>query len=108
MTSKFEVKFDIGEIYENFSAHFVFLYLNQRTLVSIEKYIVTVAMEETRKRGRQSERWRDEVEDDLNVMGMRHIETIVGSRRKWRKIVFEAKVYSGLWSLRRRRKRRRK
>ena len=40
---------------------------NQR----MEKQIATVTMERTRKRGRPRKRWRDEVEDDLNIMGIK-------------------------------------
>jgi hypothetical protein len=34
------------------------------------KQIATATMEGTRKRGRQGEIWRDEAEEDLNIMGI--------------------------------------
>jgi hypothetical protein len=55
--------------------------------------------EGTRKRGRPSKRRKREVEDVLNVMGLKKKKG-----REWRKNVLEGKVHNGLWSLRRRRR----
>jgi hypothetical protein len=65
-------------------------------------------MEGTRKRGRSCKRWRDDVEEDLNIMGLKNRQAMVIDRQEWRKIVLEAKVHNGLYCLRRRRKRRRR
>jgi hypothetical protein len=36
------------------------------------KQIATATMEQTKKRGRPRKRWRDEVEEDLNIMGTKN------------------------------------
>jgi hypothetical protein len=53
-------------------------------------------MEGTRKRGRPSKRWRDNVEEDLNILGVKNREAIARDHQGSKKIVLEAKVYKGL------------
>jgi hypothetical protein len=77
---------------------------NQR----MPKQITKATMERIRKRGRPHKRLRDKVEEDLTVMEVKDRETIVRGRRKWRKILLEAKVHSGLQCLRGRRRRSRR
>jgi hypothetical protein len=56
----------------------------------------SICKEGTRKRGRPRKRWKDVVEEDLNVMGIKNGRAAVRDRRKWRKIVFQAKIHNGL------------
>jgi hypothetical protein len=53
-------------------------------------------MKGTRKRRRPHKSWRDEVEEDLNIMGMKNKQAMARDLQQWRKIVLEAKVHSGL------------
>jgi hypothetical protein len=58
--------------------------------------IITSKMEGTRKRGRPRKRWRDEVEEDLKITGIRNWYAVPKDRQEWRKTVLEAKVHNGL------------
>jgi hypothetical protein len=51
------------------------------------KKIFTQELEGTRRRGRPRRRWREEVERDLQVLGMRRWRELVVDRDKWRGIV---------------------
>jgi hypothetical protein len=73
----------------------------------IPKQIAAATIEGTRKRGRPSKRRKDEVEEDLNIMGIKDGHAAARDRRKWWKTVLQAKVHNGLQRLRRRRRRRR-
>jgi hypothetical protein len=59
------------------------------------KQIAAATVEVTRKR-RPHKRWKDEVEEDLNIMGIKNGRAADRDRRKWRKIVLQAKVHNGL------------
>jgi len=50
----------------------------------------------TRRRGRPRKRWKAEVERDLQVLGVRRWGELVADRKKWKDIVRQAKVHSGL------------
>jgi hypothetical protein len=56
----------------------------------------TATIEGTRKTGRPRKRWKDEVEEDLNIMGIKHGRAAARDRRKWRMIVLEARVHNRL------------
>jgi hypothetical protein len=60
------------------------------------KKIFTQELEGTRRRGRPRKGWREEVERDLQVLGVRKWRGLVTDRKKWRGIVREAKAHSGL------------
>jgi hypothetical protein len=60
------------------------------------KNIFTQELEGTRRRGRPRKRWREEVERDLQVLGVRRWRELVIGREKWRGIVRQAKSHSGL------------
>jgi hypothetical protein len=60
------------------------------------KKIFTQELEETRRRERPRKRWREEVEEDLQVLGVRRWREMVIERKKWRGIVRKAKAHSGL------------
>ena len=62
----------------------------------MSKKIFTQELEGTRRRGRPRKRWREEVERDLQVLGMRGWRELVTDRTKWRDIVRQAKAHSGL------------
>ena len=60
------------------------------------KKIFTQELEGTRRRGRPRKRWKEEVERDLQVLGVRRWREFVADRKKWKGIVQQAKVHSGL------------
>jgi hypothetical protein len=60
------------------------------------KKIFTQELEGTRRRGRPRKGWREEVEKDLQVLGVRRWRELVIDRDKWRVIVRQAKAHSGL------------
>jgi len=60
------------------------------------KKIFTQELEETRRRGRPRKGRREEVERDLQVLGVRRLRELVIDREKWRGIVRQAKAHSGL------------
>jgi hypothetical protein len=62
----------------------------------MSKKIFTQEVEGTRRRGRPRKGWREEVERDLQVVGVRRWRELVTDREKWRGIVLQAKAHSGL------------
>jgi hypothetical protein len=60
------------------------------------KKIFTQELEGTRRRGRTRKGWREEMERDLQVLGVRRWRELVTDRDKWRGIVRQAKAHSGL------------
>jgi len=60
------------------------------------KNIFTEQLERTRRRGRHRKRWKEEVERDLQVLGVRRWRELVADRKKWKDIVRQAKAHSGL------------
>jgi hypothetical protein len=60
------------------------------------KKIFIQELEGTRRRGRPRKGWREEVERDLQVLGVRTWRELVIDRDKWRGIVRQAKAHSGL------------
>ena len=60
------------------------------------KKIFTQELEGTRRRGRPRKGWREEVERDLQVLEVRRWRELVIHREKWRGIVRQAEVHSGL------------
>jgi len=60
------------------------------------KKIFTRELEGTRRRGRPRERWKEEVERDLQVLGVRRWRELVADRKKWKDIVRQVKAHSGL------------
>jgi len=60
------------------------------------KKIFTQELEGTRRRGRPRKRWKEEVERDLQVLGVRRWREVVADRKKWKDIFRQAKVHSEL------------
>ena len=60
------------------------------------KKIFTQELEGRRRRGRPRKGRREEVERDLQVLGVRRWRELVIDRDKWRGIVRQAKAHSGL------------
>jgi len=60
------------------------------------KKIFTEELEGTRIRERRRERWKEEVQRDLQVLGLRRWRELVADRKKWKDIVRQAKAHSGL------------
>jgi len=61
----------------------------------ISKMIFTQELEGTR-RGRPRKGWKEEVERDLQVLGVRRWRELVADRKKWKDIFRQAKVHGGL------------
>jgi hypothetical protein len=59
------------------------------------KKIFTEELEGTR-RGKPRKRWKEELERDLQVLGVRRWRELVADRKKWKDIVRQAKAHSGL------------
>jgi len=57
---------------------------------------LTQELEGTRRRGRPRKRWKEEVEIDLQVLGVRRWRELVADRKKWENTVRQAKAHSGL------------
>ena len=60
------------------------------------KKIFTQELEGTRRRGRPRKRWKEEVERDLEVLGVRRWRELMADRKKWKDIVRQGKAHSGL------------
>jgi len=60
------------------------------------KKIFTQELEGTRRRRRPRKGWREEVERDVQVLGVRRWREMAIDREKWRGIVRQAKAHSGL------------
>ena len=60
------------------------------------KKIFTQELEGTRKRGRPRKGWKEEVERDLQVLGVRRWRELVADRKKWKDIVRQANAHKGL------------
>jgi len=58
--------------------------------------IFTQELEGTRRRGRPRKGWREEVERDLQVLGVRRWRELVIDRDRWRGVVRQAEARSGL------------
>jgi hypothetical protein len=61
------------------------------------KKIFTQELEGTRRRGRPRKRWKEEVERDLQVPGVRRWRELVAERKKWKDIVRQAKAHNVLY-----------
>ena len=48
------------------------------------------------RRGRPMKRWKEKVERDLQVLGVRRWRELVADRKKWKDIVRQTKAHSGL------------
>jgi len=68
--------------------------------LKMPKQIVQATMEETRNRGRlhiyvfYTKRRKDEVEEDIKVMGMKNNQAMDRNSQTWRKNMLKAKVYN--------------
>jgi hypothetical protein len=63
---------------------------------TMTKKIFTQELEGTRRRRRPRKGWREEVERDHQVLGVRRWREVVTDRTKWRDIVRQAKAHNGL------------
>jgi hypothetical protein len=62
----------------------------------LPKKIFIQELERTRRRGRPRRGWKEEVERDLQVLGVRRWKEVVTDRKKWNGIVRQATAHSGL------------
>ena len=60
------------------------------------KNIFTQELEGKRRRRRPKKRWKEDVERDLQVLGVRRWRELVADRKKWKDIVRQAKAHIGL------------
>jgi len=60
------------------------------------KNIFTQELEGTKRRGRSRKGWREEVETDLQVLGVRRWRELATDKTEWREIVRQAKAHNGL------------
>jgi len=60
------------------------------------KNIFTQELEGKRRRGRHRKRWKEEVEIDLQMPGVRGWRELVADRKKWKDIFRQVKGHSGL------------
>jgi hypothetical protein len=60
------------------------------------KKIFTQELEGARRRGRPRKGWKEEVERDIQVLGVRRWRELVIDREKWKDSVRQAKAHSGL------------
>jgi len=61
----------------------------------MHKKIFTQELEGTRRKGRPRKRQKEEVERDLQVLGVRTWREMVADRKKWKDIVRQVKAHSG-------------
>ena len=62
----------------------------------MSKKIFTQELEGTRRRVRPRKRWKEEVERDLQVLGVRRWRELVADKKKWKDIVRQANAHGGL------------
>jgi len=62
----------------------------------VPEKIFTEELEGTRRRGRTRKSWKEEVERDRQVLGVRRWREFVTDRKKWKDIVRQVKARSGL------------
>ena len=60
------------------------------------KKIFIHELEGMRRRGRPRKGWKEEVERDLQVLGVRRWRELVAGGKKWKDIIQQAKADSGL------------
>ena len=60
------------------------------------KKIFNQGLEKTRRRERPRKRWIVEVQEDVQVMGVRRWRLVATNRKEWMDIVQQAKAHSGL------------
>ena len=60
------------------------------------KKIFNQGLEKTRRRGRPRKRWIVEVQEVVQVMGVRRWRLVATNRKEWMDIVQQAKAHSGL------------
>jgi len=62
----------------------------------MSKKIFTQELEGTERRRRPRNRWKEEAERDLQVLGVRRWRDLVADRKKWKEVVRQAKAHSGM------------
>ena len=62
----------------------------------LPKQICRARMDGRRLKGRPRNRWQDQLERDLRIMGVRKWKESAQDRKRWRSIVKEAKAHKGL------------
>ena len=61
----------------------------------MHKKIFTQELQGTRRRGRPRKRWKEEVERDIQVLGVRRWRELVADREKWKDTVRHTKPTAG-------------
>jgi hypothetical protein len=60
------------------------------------KKILNQQLDGMQRRGRPRKRWKEQVESDIQVMGVRRWKELATDRKKWKDIVQQAKAHKGL------------
>jgi hypothetical protein len=60
------------------------------------KKIFTQELGGTRRRGRPRKGWKEQVERNLQVLGVRRCRELVTEKKKWKDVVRQAKAHNGL------------
>jgi hypothetical protein len=78
--------------------HIEFVYLHKNSIMSryLPKMIFSQELEGPRRRRRLRKRWKEEVERDLHVLGVRRWRELETDRKKLWDIVGQAKAHRGL------------
>jgi len=76
--------------------HLEDLGVDVRTILKWIFKLFTQELEGTRRTGRPRKGWKEEVERDLQVLGVRRWTELVIDREKWKDIVLQPKAHSGL------------
>jgi len=71
-------------------------HLERMEEVRMPKKIFTQELEGTRRRGRRRKGWKEGVERDFQVLGLRRWRELLIDKEKWKDIVRQAKAHSGL------------
>jgi hypothetical protein len=71
-------------------------YLERMEENRMPKMIFSQELERSRRRGRPRKRWKEEVERDLQVLGVRRWRELATDRIQWQDIVRQAKAHSRL------------
>jgi hypothetical protein len=68
---------------------------NELMLISKLKHTTSLTPIGRRLRGRPRKRWIEDIEDDIQIMGIRGWRNLCKEREEWKRITEKAKTHSG-------------